>query len=100
MNLFIPKILAQTQDNLPPIHIRNWGIGNLQALSRNIISILLIIVSVAAVLAIIYGGYLYMTSGGNPERAGQGKNAVLGAIIGLVISFAAYAIIQYVRGVF
>ncbi len=97
LNLFIQKVFAQ---GLRPIDIRNWGIGDFQALSQNIISVLLITISIAALLVIIYGGYLYMTSGGNPEQAAKGKNAILGAFIGLVIAFAAYAIIQYIRGVF
>jgi len=58
--------------------------------------IILGIVGSLALLAFIAGGLMFLLSGGNTERVAQGKQIILGAVIGLVIVFASYAIIQFV----
>jgi heme O synthase-like polyprenyltransferase len=63
-----------------------------------VIDILLVLAGVVAVVYIIIGGYQYVTSAGNAEQAGQAKNTVLYAIIGLVIIFAAFLIVNFVLG--
>jgi hypothetical protein len=45
-----------------------------------------------ALLAILYGGFLIMTSRGNPRKLQQGKSLIIGAISAtLLIIFAVYA---------
>jgi len=96
LNFLIPKAYAQ----LGPIEIPNFGIGNWQTLMRNIITMLLLIIGVVGLIALIYGGYQYITASGNVEQAAKGKNTVLGAVIGIALAFAAYAIMRYiVRGI-
>jgi len=46
-------------------------------------------------LMFIYGGFIMIFSGGSPDRVQKGKQTLLNAIIGLVIVFSAYAIIQF-----
>ncbi len=59
-------------------------------------NIILGIVGSLALLAFIAGGLMFLLSGGNTERVAQGKQIIFGAVIGLVIVFASYAIIQFV----
>ncbi len=47
-------------------------------------------------VAIIVGGILMMTSAGNPNLMGLGKKIFWSAIIGLILAFAAKAIINFV----
>ena len=54
------------------------------------------VVGVIAVLMIIYGGIMYMTSAGNDEKIGSAKKIITGAIIGLVVSILAYVIVDFV----
>jgi ABC-type Fe3+ transport system permease subunit len=69
------------------------GPGGLLA---QIVNILLFAVGIISVIMIIIGGIRYATSAGN-EKATQGaKDTILYAIIGLVISVLAFAIINYV----
>jgi hypothetical protein len=51
------------------------------------------LVGILAVLAIVIGGYRYMTSAGDEKRAGAGKKTIMWALIGLVLVFLAYAIV-------
>ncbi len=50
-----------------------------------------------ALLMTVLGGYYYMTSGGNAEQAAKGQEMIWGAIIGLVLLFAAYLILRTIN---
>lgn len=41
-----------------------------------------------ALLMVIYVGYLYMTSQGNPENINQAKEILIGVIVGIVLLFS------------
>jgi hypothetical protein len=47
-----------------------------------------------AVLFLIFGGYLYITSTGNPEQIGQAKNLISTAIIALIVLLLAGMILN------
>jgi hypothetical protein len=68
--------------------------------AKNIINILLYIVGAISVLAIIIGGITYTTSAGAAAQITKAKNMILYAVIGLVLSLAALAIVQFVVGRF
>jgi len=53
---------------------------------------------IICVLIIIIGGYLYTTSAGDASQTKRGKNAILGACIGLVMIMMAFVITQFVIG--
>lgn len=69
-----------------------------------IISELLKYIFVFAGLALlgylIYGGFLLMTSGGEPKKVEAGKGAVTNAILGFLIIFASYWFTQIVALIF
>lgn len=48
---------------------------------------------------IIYGGFIFMTSSGAPERAVKGRKTVTNAAIGLFIALAAVALVNLIAGV-
>ncbi|MBU4224093.1 pilin [Patescibacteria group bacterium] len=51
-----------------------------------------------AVLALIYGGVMILTSGGSETRRDKGKKAISAAIWGLIIVFASWLIIDTILG--
>jgi hypothetical protein len=61
-------------------------------------TILAIIVGIVCVIAIIIGGMRYILSGGDSQQTASAKNAILYAIIGLVITIAARSILVFVLG--
>lgn len=65
----------------------------------NVTSDLGIIVGVLAVGFIIYGGYMYIISEGDPGRAARGKKILTSAIIGLIISLLATVIVNFIINV-
>ena len=53
-------------------------------------------VGAIALLALIYGGYIVMTSQGNPQRLGIGKSYIFYAIAGLLLAIFGFVFIQTV----
>lgn len=49
-----------------------------------------------AVLFVIYGGFLYVTSGGNNDKVDQGKKIITYAVIGIFIILASFALVNTV----
>ena len=45
-----------------------------------------------SVLAICYAGFLYMTAAGDPQKSGQARNALFGAIGGMIIVGVAFMV--------
>jgi hypothetical protein len=73
----------------------NFKIQDLPDLIQFIVLWLLIFSGVVAVIYIIWGGYSYITAGGDAEKAGAGRTTLVNAIIGLIIIFSAYAIVLW-----
>jgi hypothetical protein len=59
-------------------------------------NVMLFIVGAISVLMIVVGGLRYVISGGNTTNVAAAKNTILYAIVGLIISMLAYAIINFV----
>jgi hypothetical protein len=55
----------------------------------NIAKIILGLSGAIALLMFIYGGFLWLTAGGNASKVQQGTKIMIGTVIGLVIIFAA-----------
>lgn len=70
----------------------------LNTLLTNVVNIFSAIVGVVAVLMVIYGGFRYITSGGDQNKVASAKNTLIYAIIGLVIVALAQVIVHFVLG--
>ena len=74
------------------------GSDDVYGLIKNVISILVTIVAFVSVIMIIVGGIQYATSGGDASQTKKAKDTVIYAVVGLVISIMAYAIVNWVIG--
>lgn len=54
--------------------------------------------AVLAVGFIVYGGFLYISAAGDETQIKKGKEAIIGAVIGIIVIGLAYAIVQFVIG--
>jgi hypothetical protein len=61
-----------------------------------IINDVLIFLGVIFLILTIYGGFLWMTAGGNEETLKKAKKWLVNAVIGLIIVLAAYSITSFV----
>lgn len=65
-----------------------------------IVNVALGFVTVIALAVIIYGGFRWMTAGGNEESVGEAKKILTAGIIGLVVVLIAWVIITFVASTF
>ena len=70
------------------------GAGSLRELVLTIVNFFLGFLGLVAVLMIIYGGFLYMTSGINAEGAKKGKTILTMSILGIMIILLSFAIVN------
>lgn len=61
-----------------------------------IIDILLRLASLAAIVFIIYGGVLYVTSQGSPDTTSKAKSTIVDALIGLVLALVASLVVSFI----
>ena len=72
------------------------GTTKVNDLITTIVNIFSIIVGLISVVMIIYGGFRYVTSGGDSNNVSSAKNTIIYAIIGLVVVALAQFIVQFV----
>lgn len=61
-----------------------------------IVNIVFSLAGALALLFVVIGGVRYILSQGDPNAASQAKNTILYAVVGLVITVLAYAIVRFV----
>lgn len=65
-------------------------------IAARIINVALGLIGIVLVVLILYGGFVYMTSGGAEDKIATAKKIITNAIIGLVIILSAWAITRFV----
>lgn len=70
----------------------------IKSIAVTVVNILSVVVGVVAIIMIIYGGFRYITSGGESGNVSGAKNTLLFAIVGLVIVALAQVIVHWVIG--
>ena len=89
-----------------PLNVSDTGIGygaytglsgqDLRITIANIIRTAMGLLGIIAVLIILYGGFKYMTAGGDDTKAGDARKIIIAGVIGLIIIISAYAIANFV----
>lgn len=62
---------------------------------KNVLNWVFGIIGIVAVIMIILGGFVMMTSSGDPGKVKKGKDTILYGVIGLVIALLAFAIVNF-----
>lgn len=65
-----------------------------------LINILLGLLGIIALSLIVYAGFLWMTSAGDPQKIEKAKKMIAAAVIGLVIILSSYSLVRYFLGKF
>jgi len=68
-------------------------VGSVYDIIGNIIEVLLGFVGVLFLVMIIYGGFTWMTAGGDTNKISKAKDTIIKATIGIVIIMSSYAIV-------
>ena len=65
-----------------------------------VINTMLFIVGILSVIMIIFAGIRYVTAHGDKGQVESAKNTLIYAIVGLIVSIVAYALVNWVVGLF
>lgn len=79
---------------VPKVDLSN-GLEPIWLIALALVDILLRVAGLMAVGYIIFGGYVYIRSAGNPEKASAAQDKITNAIIGLVLVFIAVAAVTF-----
>jgi hypothetical protein len=76
--------------------VNNAGAGGIGDRIKTIINWISALIGVVAVIMIIFGGFRYITSGGNDTSVASAKKTILYALVGLVIVALSQLIVKFV----
>ncbi len=78
--------------------VAGYGEASLPQVIGQIVRIVLSLLGIAAVVIMIAGGFIWMTSAGAAEKVEKAKKIITSGLIGLLIIVFAYAITSFVMG--
>jgi hypothetical protein len=79
---------------IPSISIASGSVDP-KTLTVNLINYALFFIGALALVFVIYGGILFVTSGGDAEKTTKARNTLLYAVIGVIVVVLAYAIVNW-----
>jgi len=74
------------------------GPANFNTIIGSVTNVLLGFAGALSVIFIIIGGIMYATSAGNDSQVQKAKSTITNAVVGLVISILAFAIVSFLVG--
>ena len=92
----IPGITPPDSGSIPKELTRA---GTIRGGVLKIVNFALTFVGLIGVASIIYAGFLYLSSFGNPDNAGKAKKAILYVIIGIVFILLSWVITNTIIGI-
>jgi len=92
--MFLPYV-AKAQDSRVPLP-NPLQADNIPQLVGYVVKGLLGVTGAISLFMMVWGGIVWMTSQGNAERLKQGKDTILWAILGLIIIFMSYILINFI----
>jgi hypothetical protein len=92
----VPALATTLETGLDYGTFTGLGTRDLREGVMNIVNVLLGFLGIIAIIIILWGGFRWMTAGGNEDKVGEAKKIIIAGIIGLVIIFTAYAIATFV----
>lgn len=91
------SLSAQTSllGNIKCIESGNCNLNDILQVAVNASQILLELSGAVALLFFVYGGITFLISGGSSEKVAKGKQIIVNSVIGLVIIFTSFVIINF-----
>lgn len=91
LSLFFAPVLSHAAISVTNPNNTFTDIDFLQVVAR-IATLIISFITILGIIFLVYGGILYVTSGGDENQAEKAKTTILYALIGLFIAASAYAI--------
>lgn len=94
----LPAVAFGADIDLGTEYAQSIGLGSedIRTTIGRVIRAFMGLLGIVAVLLILYGGFRWMTAGGNEDQVGEAKKIIISGVIGLIIIMSAYAIATFV----
>lgn len=77
---------------LSPSSIKTFG-----GFTQVIVSNVFVAAGIVSLFIMVFAGFQIISSAGNPKQAEKGKTALTGAVVGLLVVFASFWIVQIIE---
>lgn len=75
---------------------KDKGEGQVNGIIKTIVGVLLMAVGAISIIMIVIGGILFALSSGDAQKAAKARSTILYAVVGLIVSVFASAIVNFV----
>lgn len=72
------------------------GTTNINLVVSRIISYVLGLIGTVSLILFIYGGLIWMTSAGSPDKVKKGRDIIVWAVIGMAVVFTSYILVKFI----
>ena len=104
LGVFTPAVSAAngidicSNGNENSVYCKNKSSGETQVngIIKTIVEVLLTAVGAISIIMIVIGGIMFALSSGDAQKAAKARNTVLYAVVGLIVSVFASAIVNFV----
>lgn len=76
--------------------VSGLGSRDVRATIASIINVALGLLGIVALVIVLYGGFKWMTAGGNDDQVGEARKIIISGVVGLAVIFSSYAIANFV----
>lgn len=76
--------------------VTGLGSRDIRETIASIINVALGLLGIVALVIVLYGGFKWMTAGGNDEQVGEARKIIISGVVGLAVIFSSYAIANFV----
>ena len=104
LGVFTPAVYAAnginicSEENQNSVYCQNKdkGEGQVNGIIKTIVEVLLTAVGAISIIMIVIGGILFALSSGDAQKAAKARSTILYAVVGLIVSVFASAIVNFV----
>ena len=104
LGVFTPVVSAAnginicSEENENSVYCKNKdsGEGQVNGIIKTIVEVLLMAVGAISIIMIVIGGILFALSSGDAQKAAKARSTILYAVVGLIVSVFASAIVNFV----
>lgn len=90
------NICSDGNENSVYCQNKNTGETQVNGIIKTIVEVLLMAVGAISIIMIVIGGILFALSSGDTQKAAKARSTILYAVVGLIVSIFASAIVNFV----
>lgn len=94
------EFIAAESAKIDPGSIGIKRVTSAESVLANLLNTVYMVAGIICVIIIVIAGYLYVTSSGDPSTTKRAREAILGAVIGIIVIIMAFGITRFVVGRF